>query len=253
MELSVKEYGKKILSLLGYGSAIAATTFVVGVYQPQIHNDYLRTAVGDSVVKVMVSERGGGSGFAVRAASGKEYFATNKHVCEGALDKGWVKIKSDSGLSAWKRIVYIDNKHDICLVEGDRRFSPLKLGDKPSRGEYHYIVGHPGLRPLTVSQGEFVGMETIELLDNVKTREQCQGKVVELNPFEAVMFGSDFACIRAYVSYQSSAVAYGGNSGSPVVNKYGNVIGILYAGPRDQEHVSYIVPINELRRVLSKF
>lgn len=246
MKAQAKKIGAVILLTL--------TVMYCGFIQPQLHNSYLRYEVGESTVKVMVSEQGGGSGFAVTAASGQEFIATNKHVCDAA-EKGWVKIVSDSGLEAWKRVVYIDKKHDICLVEGDKRLSPLELayGDR-SPGEIHYIVGHPGLRPLTIQAGEFVGFYTVQVLDeSPKTKDQCHGKVQVLSPMEQFMYGQEWVCVRSYRSYSSSAVAYGGNSGSPVVNKYGNVIGILFAGPRDQEHVSFIVPSYELRRVLNKF
>jgi S1-C subfamily serine protease len=242
------------LKLKAVGAALSLSFFILAgsILAPQLHNSYLRYEVGESTVRVMVSERGGGSGFAVEGASGQNYIATNKHVCEGA-EKGWVKIKSDSGLEAWKRIVYIDNKHDVCLVEGDKRLSPLELSKSPSKGDFHYIVGHPGLRQLTVSQGEYIGFDVVKLLDNVKNKNQCKGEIYELNPMEQFFFGREWVCIRGYLSYASTAVAYGGNSGSPVVNKYGNVIGILFAGDREQERSSFIVPGYELQRVLNKF
>lgn len=221
--------------------------------QPQLHNQYLRYEVGESTVQVLVGEGSGGTGFAVTAASGNEYIATNKHVCKGAQTPGWVKIKSDRGLVSWKRIIYIDDKHDVCLVEGDKRLSPLELASSPDKGDFHYIVGHPGLRQLTVSQGEYIGFDTVKLVEEVKEKNQCKGEVYELNTMEQFFYGVEWVCLRSYLSYASTAVAYGGNSGSPVVNKYGNVIGILFAGSTEQERSTFIVPVYELKRVLNKF
>lgn len=243
---------KKKLKAAGLVLTISFMILTGSFITPHLHNKYLRYEVGESTVKVMVSENEGGSGFAVKAASGEEFIATNKHVCKGSTN-GWVRIVSDTGFQSWKKIVYIDNKHDICLVAGDKRLSPLELAGIQSVGDYHYIVGHPGLRPLTVSAGEHIGFETVELLDDVKNKESCRGEVIELNPMQQFFFGKEWVCLIKYKSYQSTAVAYGGNSGSPVVNKYGNVVGILFAGPRDSEHVSYIVPGYELQRVLNKF
>lgn len=245
---------KKKIKAAGVSITLSIMILFGAFIQPQLHNSYLRYEVGESTVKVMVSEQGGGSGFAVTAASGKEFIATNKHVCDAA-EKGWVRIVSDSGIEAWKKVVYIDTKHDICLVEGDARLTPLELANGTrSTGEYHYIVGHPGLRPLTISVGEFIGFHIVRVADeSAKTKKQCLGEVQVLSPMEQFMYGQEWVCVRSYKSFSSSAVAYGGNSGSPVVNKYGNVIGILFAGPSDQEHVSYIVPGYELKRVLNKF
>ena len=232
--------------------AIAGVILFVGINSNQLHNDYLRSSVGSSTVQVLSPTGGGGTGFSVKAASGNLYIMTNKHVCE-AGQKGWMLIKQDEGESVYKRIVYKDNKHDLCLIEGDKRFSPLSLGYSPAKGEFIYVVGHPGLRQLTVSSGEYIGFSPVKLLDAVKTRKECRGEIYELNPMEQFFYGIEFACIRTYVSYATTAVSYPGNSGSPVVNKYGNVIGVLFAGSNQQERDNYIVPLYEVKRVLNKF
>lgn len=231
--------------------SLAASIVFVALVTPQAHNQYLRYEVGSSTVQVLSPAGGGGTGFAIKAASGAEYIATNKHVCEAAVT-GWMIIKQDQGEASFKRVVYKDNKHDICLIEGDKRFDALELGDYPYKGEAHYIVGHPGLRQLTVSKGEYIGFDTVKFLDKVQNRNQCKGQIMELNIFEQMMYGMEFACIRSYLSYGSTAIVHGGNSGSPVVNKWGNVIGILFAGS-NQAGDSYVVPLYELERVLKKF
>ena len=235
-------------------AAVALTSGVLAlsISSSNIHNKYLRYEVGSSTVKVL-GPRGGGSGFAVKGDSGKDYIMTNKHVCELATG-GWLSVKSDSGLTLWKRVVYKDNIHDLCLIEGDSRFDSLSIGSTPSPGDYFYIVGHPALRALTVSQGEYIGFANVTIVDDsVKERSQCRGTVYELTPLEQMEFGIEWACIRSLRSYSTTAVAYGGNSGSPVVNQYGNLIGVLFAGSTEQERDNYVVPLHEVKRVLSKF
>lgn len=233
--------------------AVVASALIVAICSPQIHNNYLRYEVGESVVQVLVGHNmGGGTGFAVKADSGKEFIATNRHVCEAAQGP-YMLIKQDAGISVWKKIIYKDNGHDLCLIEGDSRLSPLDIGSSPKKGDIHYIVGHPGLRQLTVSSGEFIGVGSVELLSDVQKRTQCRGRLIELNPFEQIFYQREFVCLRKFKAYQTTAVAYGGNSGSPVVNRYGNVIGVLFAGSTQQERDNYLVPLNELERVLSKF
>jgi S1-C subfamily serine protease len=219
---------------------------------PQAHNQYLRYEVGTSVVQVLSPNGGGGTGFAVQGDSGTEYIMTNKHVCEVA-DKGWLIVKPSNGDTLFKRVLYKDNKHDLCLIEGDKRLAPLEIGNSLYKGESMYIVGHPGLRQLTVSEGEFIGYHITKLLDQVEEREQCRGDIIELSPLEQYLYGMEFACIRSYQSYATTAVAYGGNSGSPVVNKWGNVIGVLFAGNPSQNTDNSVVPVSEVKRVLSKF
>jgi len=244
---------KRSLKALVSSVAITACALIVAIKSPQIHNSYLRYEVGDSVVKVLVGPgKGGGTGFAVKADSGREYIATNRHVCE-ATNTGWMYISKDDGFTVWKRIVYIDKNHDLCLLEGDRRLDALTIGKIPNKGDFHYIVGHPGLRPLTVSSGEFVGNGFVTLVQDVLKREQCDGTVYELNPLEMLLFGQEFVCLKKFRAYHTTAVSYPGNSGSPAVDAYGNVIGVLFAGSTESERDNYLVPVTELKRVLSKF
>jgi len=221
-----------------------------------LHNSYLRSRVGDAVVKVHpnANKRSGGTGFSMKASSGKRVIVTNEHVCSGAKTDT-VMIKSDKGLTSFKKILYIDEQHDICILEGDFRLGSVSLGSTPEVGDFHYIVGHPGLRNLTVSKGEYIGNEDVELINfKVKERNQCVGRIIEIDdPFARFFFGQDFICLKVFKSYASSAIAYGGNSGSPVVNKWGNVIGILFAGSRDQNTDNYLVPLKELKRVLELY
>lgn len=243
----------KYLKRIGFA---VVSIFMVGnisLSQPQLHNSYLRWEVGESVVQVLSPNlRGGGTGFAVKADSGDEYIMTNKHVCEAAIN-GWVAVKQDDSQPVFKRVIYKDDKHDLCLVQGDKRLSPLNLGSSPSKGDLHYVVGHPGLRQLTVAQGEYIGNTTIQLLDQVQKRSECKGEIYELNSLERFLYGMEFACVRSYRSYATTATTYPGNSGSPVVNKYGNVIGVLFAGSSKEEKDNFLVPLYEVKRVLSKF
>lgn len=234
-------------------TVIAGAVAFAFLQKDQLHNTYLRYEVGDSVVQVLHPTKfGGGTGFAVEGASGTDYIATNSHVCEVAVD-GWVRIQKDGEESYNRKVVYQDNKHDLCLIEGDRRLAPLELASAPKKGDIHYVVGHPGLRQLTVSKGEFIGMDTIQLLVKAETREDCTGEVIELNDMEKYFYNMEFACVKSFYSYASTAVIYGGNSGSPVVNKYGNIIGVAFAGNSSQAHDNYLVPVYELERVLNKF
>lgn len=220
---------------------------------PQIHNYYMHENIGSSVVKVLnPSGRGGGTGFAVKGGSGKDYIVTNSHVCD-AQEDGWMLIKSDRGFSAFKEVIYQDENHDICLIEGDNRLDPLDVGSAPEVGDYNWIVGHPGLRSLTVSQGEFVGNSQVKLAFAVSNESQCKGEFIKLDPLTAFFYRTPAICIITYKSYATTAVAYGGNSGSPVVDIWGNVIGILFAGNTEQERDNHMVPVTELKRVLRIF
>lgn len=242
-----------MFGLIGMSTAVlvAGGMGVLMVSSGNIHNHLLRSKVGNAVVKVLIPKKGGGSGFSIKTASGRQVIVTNEHVC-AASDTGEVFIEQDSGLKSFKKIIHVDDLHDLCIVEGDFRLPALELGSSPVKGDFHYIVGHPGGRALTVSQGEYIGDENVQLPDlKVKVRKKCKHTIIELNPLEKFMYNMEFICMKSFRAYSSSAVAYGGNSGSPVVNAFGEVIGVLFAGSREQEHNNAIVPVEHLKRVLS--
>lgn len=245
---------QKHLRKLGLALSISFLALAGSFYQPQLHNSYLRWEVGESVVQVLHPVKfGGGTGFAVKGKSGAEYIMTNRHVCAVAVND-MVAIKQDDGEKVLKRVLYRDKKHDLCLIEGDDRFSALEIGDYPDKGDLHYVVGHPGLRQLTIAQGEFIGPDIIEMPDfSITKRNECNGKIVELPPFFQMMFGIEFACFISYDTYATSATIYGGNSGSPIVDAFGNVIGVVFAGSSEQEKDNHAVPLYHVKRVLSKF
>jgi S1-C subfamily serine protease len=232
---------------------LGVSALFLAVSGPEMHQYYLRHTVGKSVVQISPNGKGGGSGFSMEGASGELYIVTNEHVCSPSLD-GYVYIKSDRGFTSRKEIVHIDTIHDICLVKGDKRIPALDLASKPSKGDTHFVIGHPGGRKLTISKGEYIGNDVIELLDmSAKTVAECKGRVIELNFFEQMMYGMQFVCLKSMKTYASSAIAYGGNSGSPAVNVWGNVMGILFAGSREQNTDNHLVPLEELKRVISQF
>jgi len=245
----VKSTIKKTLTTL----FLVTSAIFLAVSGPEMHHYYLRHTVGKSVVQISPNGKGGGSGFSMEGASGELYIVTNEHVCSPSKD-GYVYIKSDRGFTSRKEIVHIDTIHDICLVKGDKRIPALDLASKPSKGDTHFVIGHPGGRKLTISKGEYIGNDVIELLDmSAKTVAECKGRVIELNFFEQLMYGMKFVCLKSMKTYASSAIAYGGNSGSPAVNVWGNVIGILFAGSREQNTDNHLVPLEELKRVISQF
>lgn len=232
---------------------LGVAAILLAVAGPDMHQYYLRHSVGKSVVKVSPNGRGGGTGFSMEGASGELYIVTNEHVCSPSKD-GYVYVSSDRGFTSRREIVHIDKIHDICLVKGDKRLPALDLASKPSKGDSHYVIGHPGGRYLTISKGEYIGNSIIQLIDNTaKTPKQCNGTLIELNPIEQFFYGVKFICLKSMTTYASSAIAYGGNSGSPAVNAWGNVIGILFAGSREQNTDNHLVPLHELQRVISQF
>lgn len=242
------QFGISLVLQLALYLSIAAGVFFSG----NIKDSYYRDYVGDAVVRIMNLEKsGGGSGFHVEAKSGKTYILTNAHVCEVATE-GKLLVERN-GEEMIRNIIKVYEQHDLCLIEAmPEPEGVLEIASSIDQGDDIVLVGHPGLRNLTLSQGEFIGQDIIEMINSkALKKEQCTGKWIE-NPMFIFFYGREALCIESFVTSAISAVAYGGNSGSPVVNKYGNVVGVLFAGS-SQPTDSHMVPLNNVKDFLKGF
>ena len=153
----------------------------------------------------------------------KVYIVTNRHVCDSHTNH----FRHDNIVFGdyVGEIIYKDPKHDLCLVTSDRD-SGLELSEKGVKEmDKIILVGYPrGI-------GKVVR----------------RGRIIEEKFWSAPWLNGLY--IR---SYQISAMAYGGNSGSPVVNEEGKVIGVLFAGSPMFPSEPFIVPFLELKDFLER-
>lgn len=126
-----------------------------------------------------------------------------------------------------RKILYNSPNHDICFLEpvGNRAFN---LASSVHRGERITIIGNPRGVPQSMTDGRIVG----EAYYTFPWIQQA-GKVRYL---------------------RSTAITYPGNSGSPVVNRYGNVVGILFAGRSiGSLNVNCVVPMEYVESELMSY
>jgi len=239
---------KKLLHLL-----LRATIglIIVGVVfnAEHIKDGYYRYSIGDQVVKI-IGEGGTGSGFHVKAPSGKTYILTNEHVCQVA-DKHEKVIVENEKSSIPRRIIAKYQYHDLCLIEGLPGYeSGLDIAKNLEIGEDIILIGHPSGRPLTLSKGEFIFSRVISLPKlEIRSEEECQKKSGDWFSF----LGFFNVCLVSSMANGITNPSYPGNSGSPVINKWGNVVGVLFAGNRDQLNDNYMVPLNEVKNFLKDY
>jgi len=126
-----------------------------------------------------------------------------------------------------RKILYVSKNHDICILEpyGTAYF---KLAKFVQRGERITIIGHPRGLPQSISDGRVVGSSQKEMPWLPEA-----GIVTVL---------------------RSTAASYPGNSGSPAINRWGRVIGMLFAGYSvDYVNINYLVPLDSIRSELEAF
>lgn len=245
----------RYLKSLLKGLSLTCLTFAVVSFfmakAPYYHRTMLRKFIGP---KILTIEEGksGGSAFFVKLPSGKTGILTNKHVCKLSKDKKNIHVRIDGENELYSRkILKMDDNHDLCLIETLDGFEGLSMGSELDIGENIAIMGHPSLRPLTVSIGEFIGKRYINLpTDTNVSEDQCKGKLIRLDPIRALVYGFETVCIETFRASQLVAYTREGSSGSPVVNFWGNVVGVLFAGSNDDVLDSYAVPLQNIRNFL---
>lgn len=171
----------------------------------------------DEIVRRAIEE-------APRTATGFALFesgvvATNHHVVENAKSIKIRGIKGDFSVALPAKVILEDRYNDIAILKiDDAHFKGL--GEIPYRvktigsdvGEDIFVLGYP----LTATMGEEVKLTT----GVVSSRTGFQGSVSQ---------------------YQISAPIQPGNSGGPLFDKGGNIIGIVSSKHRETDNVGYAI------------
>lgn len=167
-----------------------------------------------------------GSGFVL---SEDGYILTNYHVIETAFANNLdVTVMTFDGSEYIASIVGFEAANDLAVLKIDANaLSVAALGDSDSlvMGETIYAIGNPlGELAYSMSTGTVSGMNRVIVTDS---------SAAGINMFQ----------IDAAVNH--------GNSGGPVYNNRGEVIGVVTAksGETDAEGLGFAIPINDAKSI----
>lgn len=238
-----------------------------------IETDFIYNYKGKSVVTLRQG-RSGGTGFVVQNRYNQKYTLTNKHICRLKDSLGYLTYETSDGKVGQVRVIDESRVHDLCILEAVPDLPALTLAKDVAIKEAVWLIGHPALRPLTLENGYLVDYLDISVLtycnqeelakiikylevertsfkkDCSKFSEECLARASRLLEI-AKMVQAGF-CAKTYRSGHINAIAYAGNSGSPILNKWGNVVGVLFAGSASQNTASYIVPLEYVTPFVDK-
>jgi len=187
--------------------------------------------VKDSVVGIIVTKAGGatvaqGSGTGI-ILSEDGYISTNAHVVDGATA---IKVVLANDKEYQAELIGSDSRTDIAVVKIDEKgLSPAEFGDSESLvvGETVIAIGNPyGL--------ELAGTVT-------------SGIVSALN--RQIVIESFYMTL-----IQTDASINPGNSGGPLVNTYGQVIGITSSKIVESgyEGIGFAIPMNGATQIIEE-
>lgn len=242
---------KKNLFIAG----LSFSLLITGLKLPEWHNNKLRNKVQSKIVKVTNSQlNSGGTGFYVKGKSGKTYIMTNAHVCEVGTNGIVYIFDENKGRAVPKRILEESSTTDLCLIEGISDVEGLELADEYHRNQDISIFGYPGLLDKVKSSGEIFDHRKISVLDffimNAQDYDRCnlpkQSRItIDLGFFKMQ------ACIVTVDALGTNAIILPGNSGSPAVDYYGNIIGVAFAG--NSANWGYLIPLEQVRKFLEPY
>ncbi len=201
----------------------------------------IANAVSKSVVSIVTStdqksffsnettsQTAAGTGFIL---SSDGYIATNKHVVSGASKIG--VILDDGTAYEDVELVGTDPLNDFAIIKINNvnDLSPVKLGDSKttSAGQQVVAIGNAlGAYQNSVTSGIISGKgRSLTATDSGRTQYETLSDMI-----------------------QTDAAINGGNSGGPLVNAAGEVIGINTAYASQGNNVGFAIPISSVKGII---
>jgi S1-C subfamily serine protease len=185
-------------------------------------------AIGTTgVTPFSVPTSGAGSGFVV---SPDGLILTNNHVVAGATD---MTVIFDDASEFPASLVSVDAKHDLALIRVNAvGLTPVTLGDS----------GKVQVGQLAIAIGSPLGTYT----DSV-----THGIVSGLNRTIAVSAQPSTAPELLVGMIQTDAAINSGNSGGPLIDAGGSVVGVVTATATDARGVGFAIPINQAKELIA--
>jgi S1-C subfamily serine protease len=197
------------------------------------------SSASPAVVSILIQERGDdatlvdigkGTGFLIDADG---LIVTNRHV---AFDRdAALKAFLTDGRSFDAKIIDIDPVNDLALLKIDAKGLPylkLESDDKLRLGQTTVAIGNAlGKYANTVTSGILSGVE--------REVEASNGVTGDLERLEELL--------------QTDAAINSGNSGGPLLNLDGKVIGVNTAVEQGAQGLGFAIPVSEVRKVLASY
>ena len=163
-----------------------------------------------------------GSGFVIAP----ERIMTNAHVVSGITEPA-VTTRDGDVLAA--KVVYFDSVADIAVLDvPGLDVKPLVRGEDLSRGDTAAFLGFPG-------GGSFKALgAVVESLSTISIQN---------------IYGAEPSPLRIY---QLAGDVEQGNSGGPLVDSQGRVVGMIFAKAKGGAQIGYALSLSEIDKAFSK-
>ncbi len=158
---------------------------------------------------------------------------TNQHVVE---TEGEYKVITSNGDEYDVTDIYVDNVNDLALLKvNSDKLTPIELGDseKLKVGQLAIAIGTP--------LGEYAGSVTTGIVSGLNRTVETGGN-----------FWSS-TTKTYYDVIQTDAAVNPGNSGGPLLNSLGQVIGVNFATTSGADNISFALPVNVVKKRIDEY
>lgn len=175
-----------------------------------------------------------GTGFIVDTSG---TIITNQHVV--SEETSTYKVVTSDGEEYPVKQILRDDLYDIAILEIDSKgktFKPIKLGDSDNLlvGQSVLAIGTP--------LGEFSGSVTAGIISGLNR---------SVTASSSSWFGTTSKTYEGVI--QTDAAINAGNSGGPLINSQGEVIGVNFATTSFADNISFSIPINKVKNRLAEY
>lgn len=175
------------------------------------------------------SEDGIGTGFIVDSTG---LIVTNSHVVSDS--SGEYSVVTNDGDTYEVTAIHLDEPTDLAILEVVAQDLPeVSLGDSDALrvGQSAIAIGN--------ALGRFSNTVTVGVVSGVARELSAYGGRGELKTYEGAI--------------QTDAALNPGNSGGPLLNSAGQVIGINVATTTGADNIGFAIPVNTLKPILNGF
>jgi len=259
-EFDVKEAVQTTSNILKgviLGTSLLIAMIMCSLIAQNAHDAYLENKVSDKVVYMRSPEdaerQGSGTGFHMRTPSGKVVIVTNAHICGLANKNGEIMVeeKVHSQRLIKRHVLEVFEKNDLCVVEPLPGYDGLEMAKDVSPSQKVWTFGYPLGEGLNISKGRIKEFTTIYLMAEGIPLNKCEGPRLKKQQAIVFIFIIEM-CMKAHESISTDVPTYPGNSGSPMLDKYGNVVGVIFAS-NSYTHWGHAVPLKDLQDLMSAY
>lgn len=178
-----------------------------------------------------------GSGFVIQNIPGEVLIVTNNHVVDNSPYSISVWVGDDELVDA--QIVFTTPEKDLCVLRVEEKLSLKALvlsGEEPLQGAAVYAVGYPGVADI-FSDTDAHTSDAATITDGIISAVRSLTLEDYAEPVKLL---------------QTNAAINAGNSGGPLFNTKGEVIGINTYGISNSQGVFGAIDVSELKALLAE-